>query len=426
MATALDKLKASLSSKWNDGRTVFMANDIADKGVVSSGSLCLDYMTGIFGIPRDCVIELAGKPGVSKTTMSICIIENVLELELERARMYQRVEKATKDGKLTNDDKQWFLDKGWDKQVADLHVFGNDWQNDILDNYELDAKHEKQAFDMSRGALYLDLEGRFSREWASKYIRPEFMEKLIVVRNDTIETATDAYVDALRSGAIAIAILDSVGGAPTDRTFWKSAQIGNVGGNALGMSRFSQFAENMSSKYTCLTIGINQVRDDMSGYNQLITPGGNAWKHACSLRIELKRKKSEVVWDVEEGTKESMYECGFLVHARLHKNSVGRSGQACQFWFYTNDCRFGKAGFDIGREIVNLAVLSNVVEKGNAGYYRYDAFPNGRIHGYDATVSFFLEHKDAYDKLYAEMKQRLRDGGIDGATTSIDEDDAKE
>lgn len=420
MANALDKLKASLGSKWNDGKTVFRASELGDKGVVSSGSLCLDYMTGVFGIPRNVVIELAGKPGVSKTTMSLCIINNVLELEFERAKMRCRLEQAIEDGKLEKYELDWFDSQGWDKQLGDLHVFGEQEKNDILDSYELNSKYMQKAYDISRGAIYLDLEGRFDSNWARKYIRQDLFDKVLVVRNDTIEQATDAYCEALRSNAIAVAVLDSIGGAPTDRTFWKSAQIGNVGGNALGMTRFAGFAENMSSKYTCLTICINQVRDDLGGYNRLITPGGNAIKHAFSLRIELKRKSSEVVWDVEPGTKESMYECGFLVHARLHKNSVGRSGQACQFWFYTNDCKYGKAGFDRAREIVNLAILSNVIDKGNAGYYRYDSFPNGRIHGYDATVRYFLDNHDAYNKLYNEMKYRLRNGGIDGATETFD------
>lgn len=419
MASALDKLRASLGARWDDGRTVFRADELVDKGVVSSGSLCLDYMTGIFGLPRDAVIELAGKPGVSKTTMALCVIDNVLRLELDRSRMRQRMLKMASEGKLSDDDKAAF-ERAWEGNVADLHVLSDPKLNERLDTLKLDAKRERAALDESRGAIYLDLEGRFNRRWASRYIAPELFDKLLVVRNDTIEQATDAYAEALRSGAVAVAVLDSVGGAPTDRVFTKSAQIGNVGGNALGMTRFSSFAENLSSKYTCLTIGINQVRDDLSGYNRLITPGGNAWKHACSLRIELKRKASEVYWDIEPGTSDSQFECGFQVHARLHKNSVGRAGQACVFSFYTADCKYGKAGFDRVREIVNLAVLSGIVEKGNAGYYRYEAFPNGRVHGYEAAVEFFANDKAAYDALYAVMRERLRSGGIDGATETFE------
>lgn len=420
MTSALDKLKASLGSKWSDGKTVFRANELDDKGVISSGSLLLDYMTGIFGIPRDAVIELAGKPGVSKTTMSLCIMNNVLRLELERAKMRCRCEKAEQDGKFTNNELKWFDENGWNKQKGNLHVFPEQEKNDVLDNYPLDDKWTRKAYEMSRGAIYLDLEGRFNRNWAAKFIDKDLFDKVLVIRNDTIEQATDAYCEALRSNAIAMAVLDSIGGAPTDRTFWKSAQTGNVGGNALGMTRFAGFAENMSSKYTCLTVCLNQVRDDLSGYNRLITPGGNAIKHAFSLRIELKRKNAETLWDVEPGTTESQYECGFIVHARLHKNSVGRAGQACAFAFYTSDCRFGKAGFDRAREIVNLAVLSNVIEKGNAGYYRSEYFPNGRIHGYEATAKFFVDNKEAYTKLYKDMSERLHKGGIDGATETFE------
>ena len=112
MASALDKLRASLGARWDDGRTVFRADELVDKGVVSSGSLCLDYMTGIFGLPRDAVIELAGKPGVSKTTMALCVIDNVLRLELDRSRMRQRMLKMASEGKLSDDDKAAF-ERAW-------------------------------------------------------------------------------------------------------------------------------------------------------------------------------------------------------------------------------------------------------------------------------------------------------------------------
>ena len=435
MVSALNKLKAQLKSRYGDN-SVMTVNEIPDKGVVSSGSLCFDYMLGTFGIPRNIVVELAGAPGVSKSTMCLGIINNVLKLEFERAKMYARCEKATKDGKLTQEDFEWFKNR-YDAQYGELHSFGRNtdnvivneeeqWKNDLLDNYELDDKDMKHVMnDLMRNALYLDMEGRFDRRWASRFIDKIFLDndKVLVTRNDTLEQATDVYTDALRTGMFAIAILDSVGGAPTQRIVNKSAESGNIGGNALAMTRFSQFAENMASKWTCLTIGINQIRADLAGYNRLVTPGGMAWQHACSLRIELRRKARDVVMALEPGTTESWYECGFLVTARIAKSSIGRKGQACSFWFYTSDTdKYGPAGFDRVQEIVNLAVLCGQIRKESAGRYFSDYFPNGKIHGYDKMLLFIRQNQDVFDKLYNDMKDRLNKGGIDGAIETFEED----
>lgn len=423
MVSALEKLKMQLKDKYGDN-SVMTVNEIPDKGVVSSGSLCFDYMLGTFGIPRNIVVELAGAPGVSKSTMCLGIINNVLKLEFERAKMLARAEKMQKDGVMSQEDLDFFKKK-YDSQQGELHVFDDAGMNAKLDTYELNDKDMKHVYnDLMRNALYLDMEGRFDRAWASRFIDRDFLDhdKVLVTRNDTLEQATDVYTDALRTGMFAVAILDSVGGAPTQRITNKSAESGNIGGNALAMTRFSQFAENMASKWTCLTIGINQIRADLSGYGRLVTPGGMAWQHACSIRIELKRKARDVVMDLEPGTTESWYQCGFLVTARLHKNSCGRSGQACSFWFYTADTeKYGPAGFDRVQEIVNLAVLCGQISKGAAGIYHSDYFPNGKIRGYEKMLLFIRQNQDVFDKLYNDMKKRLNMGGIDGAVESFED-----
>lgn len=424
MVSALEKLKMQLKDKYGDN-SVMTVNEIPDKGVVSSGSLCFDYMLGTFGIPRNIVVELAGAPGVSKSTMCLGIINNVLKLEFERAKMLARAEKMQKDGVMSDEDFAFFKKK-YDSQQGELHVFDDADMNAKLDTYELSDKDMKHVYnDLMRNALYLDMEGRFDRAWASRFIRKDFVDhdKVLVTRNDTLEQATDVYTDALRTGMFAIAILDSVGGAPTQRITNKSAESGNIGGNALAMTRFSQFAENMASKWTCLTIGINQIRADLSGYGRLVTPGGMAWQHACSLRIELRRKTRDVVMDLEPGTTESWYECGFLVTARIAKSSIGRKGQACSFWFYTADTeKYGPAGFDRVQEIVNLAVLCGQIEKGAAGIYRSEYFPDGKIRGYEKMLLFIRQNSDVFDKLYNDMKARLNRGGIDGAIQTFEED----
>ena len=45
-------------------------------------------------------------------------------------------------------------------------------------------------------------------------------------------------------------------------------------------------------KHKCTMIGINQVREDMnSSWGGTKTPGGRAWKHMCSVRLQFSRGK---------------------------------------------------------------------------------------------------------------------------------------
>lgn len=420
MVNALDRLKASLTSKYGEN-SVFTPDDMPRKGVVSTGSLSMDYMTGRMGIPRDCVVEFAGEPGCGKSTTSLSIINNVLSLELSRARMEVLAERAARSGKITPDELKRFQ-RAASRQEFDLHIFDDPKKNALLDG-KLNQRDEDEAFDRCRNALYVDLEGRFDPTWASRFIDRRFLDhKFLLVRNDTIEQATDAYTECVRSGEIAVAVIDSIGGAPSKGVFDKSAEKGNVGGNAIGVTRFSQFAENHASRYTCLTIGLNQVRADMEGWNRLITPGGKAWKHACSLRIELRRRPNnpdENYW-AHEG-RDGSFQCGYKVHARLHKNSVGRSGQACEFDFFTADTpEYGPAGFSPYTECINLAVMADIIEKGGGGWLKYDSFPNGRLQGTTRAVAYLRDHQDVFEALREDVRNKLTHGQIEGAVTSFD------
>ena len=426
MVSALDKLRASFQDRYGE-ESAMVPSEMPKKGVVSSGSLSFDYMLGTFGIPRDIVMELGGKPGVSKTTLSLSILNNVLCFEYERALKMARAEKALKDHKLSNEDFDVF-ELAYRRQEGDLHVFtgkGAEDRNRLIDEYPLTAAEEDSVrVKKMRSVAFLDLEGRFDPDWASRYIDRRFLEtNFLVIRNDTIESATDAYRELVTSKAIAAVVIDSIGGAPSKRVFEKSSEKGDVGGNSAGVSEFAKFAENLSSKYTCLTIAINQVRDDMSGYRAYVTPGGWAFKHACSLRVELKRSNREgwVFKDTLPGTTVE-YECGFKVAANLRKTSIGLKGVACEFIFYTHDCVYGKAGFDRVNELVHLAVLSGQIKK-RGGWYSSEYFgENKRLNGEKSVAKFLLSHEDVFDRLYEDMKARLNsDDGIDGVLTEFDE-----
>ena len=113
------------------------------------------------------------------------------------------------------------------------------------------------AGDPQRGALFLDVEHKITPDWLEMVVGKELLEnRVIYVQPATIEEATNVYRKAVESGQVCIAILDSIGGAPTVRRN-DDAEVGHYGGNAIGVGEWSRSAATYSSIHDCLTIGIN-------------------------------------------------------------------------------------------------------------------------------------------------------------------------
>ena len=267
-------------------------------------------------------------------------------------------------------------------------------------------------------AIYLDIENRLTSDWVESFV--EDSDRVLVLRPDHMEQATDMYVEAVTTGEVCVAVVDSIGGAPTQRVTNKSATVGDMGGNALSVGRFSRFAQTLSGKYECCTIGINQVRDDMGGYNRLNTPGGNAWKHAVSLRIELKKGKGKV-YDKIKGEE---LQVGYSIIAKIHKNSLAAPFRSCSYWFYNIESKYG-FGVDRVHELVNLAYLTGVMDMPASGSYTHHSFDtrDNKIRGWNSVMEYVMENEDSAKAIEQEVMSSLNEGGVKGVTSTFSEDE---
>lgn len=279
-----------------------------------SGSLSLDFALGKGGIPLNRIIEIVGAEGGGKTTLAL-----------------------------------------------------------------LAAKEWIEAFP-ERSVIYFDLEHKLTPEWATKLMGEDAMEKFIVVEPDSVEQMTDIYREFVPTGEISMVIVDSIGGAPSARSMDpdRSAEKGNVAGNSQGISAFSRFAANLSAKYNCTTIGINQMRDNMNPMSFAInTPGGHAWKHACIARIQLSRGK-EKFYDTVNGEK---IQVGYEITARVFKNQIDAPFKTAKWNFFNQESeQYGPVGIDTAEECLRLATLVGVVEK-RGGWMYHEDFPGGKVNG---------------------------------------------
>jgi recombination protein RecA len=347
---ALAKLKRDLTKQYGEDSVLFAA-EMPDFEIVSSGSLALDFATGISGLPHNRVIEIVGPEGVGKTSLAFLMIKSFLK------------------------------------------------------NYP------------DKGVVVCDLEHRVTKSWMESLIGSEFLERVILLWPDSAEDATDMFKETVKSGLVSLFLYDSIGGSPSQRVTDKSATIGNIGGNAQAMTRFSQFAAIYSHKYGTLTVCVNQIRDDISGYNRLITPGGHGLKHAYSLRIWLKPGKDKF-YDMIDGDK---VQVGSVITAKIIKNSLAAPYKSSNYIFYHTPCKYG-FGIDTIEETIRLGILTDVVHKAGR-WFNHPLLPGGQVGSSADLLEVIRSDENIRDAIVKEIMTSLGERKVSGVTTTFDPDD---
>lgn len=335
---------------------ISLASDIRQFDIIPSGSLCLDYITDIGGLPGNRVVEYAGDPGSGKSTLAMHSMNSALKLFPDRI------------------------------------------------------------------GVYFDLEQKVTVDWMANFI--DDMDRVYVLNPDHIEQATDMFKQFASTGEVSVVVLDSIGGAPTKRTVEKSAEIANFGGNSIGVGEFARNAATLGGKYRILTIGINQIRQDLEGFRRLKTPGGEAWKHACSLRVQFKRGKDKYIEKRPNGEE---IQVGYDVVVKTVKSGVGTPFKATQYRFYSERSKSGAFGVDRLDEIMRLARLSEVVER-RGGWYYHPLLPDGgKVQGENAVLEYAIESPEFADEIERQIRAKISKGeSIVGASITFDEEYAEQ
>ena len=305
----VNRLVADLQAKFGTDAAM-RASEVPVRPPITSGSLALDFATGIGGFPSDRVIEVAGEEGSGKTTLGLLTM---------------------------------------------MHFLDND----------------------GRIAIILDTEHKLTMEWVEFLIGPDRMSRVIYLQPDHMEQATNMYVEAVSSGQVGFVLFDSIGGSPTKAATEKEAEKVQVGGNAGAVTKFARIAATHSSKYHCLTFCVNQIRTDMEGFRRHMTPGGHGLKHACVMRVKLRRSNSDKVEAVVNGEKMVV---GFKVFASLIKNQMAAQGRTAWWWFYNVPTDEYGFGIDTLDEVIRLAVATKTIEQ-NGSWYSHPALPEYKTSG---------------------------------------------
>ena len=226
---------------------------------------------------------------------------------------------------------------------------------DIVANYQ----NMKDA----RRVLYVDAENTLDVEWAQKLGVEVSQLYIMQPKSQSAEDIFQFICDSVDTGEIGLWILDSIGALMSKQELEKDMDEVTYGGISKPLTKFGKRIEMLNARHRCLGIGINQERADLGNpYGGTTTPGGKAWKHFCSVRMQFRRGKY-VDANRNELNKSAETPAGNIVLMSMSKNKTcpptRRTG------FYTINY---ENGIDYLKDLVDVAIKYGIIDKHGAWF----------------------------------------------------------
>lgn len=357
MESNLTSVLKTINKKYGNSVVRVGAEALTVDGVLSLGSPMADYpLYG--GIPEGRIVEFSGAEGSGKTSTSFLVAASFQREELKRNP------------------------------------------------------------DNPRTIIFLDNEGTLDPTWARNFgydLSEDAAVKTIVIRPEgqNAEEIFDIALDLLKTGEVGLLIFDSIATLVPAQIADESMEKYQMGGIAKSLTRFANTALGLLRKYKATLIGINQVRENMTAYgNPITTPGGRAWRHACSSRLMFKRGD----FIDEDGNKLSTSAespAGHIVNIAVLKTKTSkwdRKGGSYTL-SYTK-------GIDILADTIEAALHLGFIDNSVQGSYKIIDLDTGeialddegkeiKIRGKNNIKTYFNEHPKEWKKLYDNVYKKI-------------------
>ena len=354
----LDNVLKDISKKYGENVVKEGVESLEVDGVLPLGSPRADFAL-YGGIPEGRVTEFSGSEGSGKTTTAFLV-----------AAQYQRIEKERHPDNpraIVLLDNEGTADPVWAKTLG----------------YDMDKTAEVKTY----------------------IIRPE---------GQSAEEIFDMALDMLKTGEVGLLIFDSISTLVPMQIYEESMEKQQMGGIAKSLTRFVNTAIGLLRKYKATLIGINQVRENISGYgNPITTPGGRAWRHACSSRLMFKRGDFfDEDGNILKSTAESP--AGNMVEIAVLKTKTCRWDRKLSYYSLNY-----RKGVDILQDTIDMAIYFGLIDNSVQGFYKIlneDGTPKLdeedkeiKIRGKKNLKPYFEEHKEEWKKLYNICYDKIRD-----------------
>ncbi|MCD6453423.1 MAG: recombinase RecA [Dehalococcoidales bacterium] len=218
------------------------------------------------------------------------------------------------------------------------------------------------------------------------------VDSLLISQPDTGEEALEITEALVRSGAVAVIVVDSVAALVPRAEIEGEMGDTHVGLQARLMSQALRKLAAAIGRSGTAVIFINQLREKVGIVfgNPEVTPGGRALKFYSSVRIDLRRAET-----IKEGTAA----VGSRVRAKVVKNKVAPPFRSAEF-----DIMFG-SGISREGNLIDLGVELGLVKKAGA-FFSYGDARLGQ--GRENAKKFLSQHTE----LAQEIEQQIRASAI--------------
>lgn len=226
---------------------------------------------------------------------------------------------------------------------------------DIVANYQ----HMEDA----RDVLYIDAENTLDIEWAKKLGVDVDNMYILQPKAQSAEQIFEIICQAVETGDVGLWVLDSIGVLMSQQEYDKTMEDKTYGGIAKALTLFGKKIEMLMAQNKCTGIGINQMREDLnSQWGGQTTPGGKAWKHVCSVRLQFSRGKF-IDEKGNELTRSAENPVGNIVLMSMTKNKTAPPTRRTGFYTLNYE-----TGIDYLKDLVDVAIKYGVVDKKGAWY----------------------------------------------------------
>jgi recombination protein RecA len=243
-------------------------------------------------------------------------------------------------------------------------------------------------------AAFIDAEHAFDRFYAEKL--GVDINNLLISQPDNGEQALEIVDNLIRSGAIAIIVIDSVAALTPRSEIEGEMGDSKVGLHARLMSQALRKLTGTISKTGTVCIFINQLREKIGVMfgNPETTTGGNALKFYASIRLDIRRSTQ---------IKNGEDVMGNRVKVKVVKNKVAPPFRKAEF-----DILYGSGISKIG-EIIDLGVEAGVIKK-SGSWFSYEDTKLGQ--GRDAVKELLTDNPELMEQMEKKIKDLISAGAI--------------
>ncbi len=236
-------------------------------------------------------------------------------------------------------------------------------------------------------------------------------DNLLISQPDYGEQALEITEALVRSGAIDVLVVDSVAALVPKAELDGEMGDSHVGLQARLMSQALRKLTGTVSKSRTSLIFINQIREKIGVMfgNPETTTGGRALKFYSSVRVDIRRIAAVKEGDAVVGSRTKV---------KIVKNKVAAPFREAEF-----DILYGE-GISREGDVLDLAVLHNIVEKSGAWYsYAGERIGQGR----ENVRTFLKDNREVFAKMDAQVRQKLGIGaGAKAEVPPVPEDGVAE